>query len=171
MKCISFLCNALFHFNLISVSFLPSLLFHYLSYFISFLPSYLFHCLPKTISLVFHCLPRAISLVFHCCFIDCPGQHHWYFIAVSLFSQGNIIGISLLFHCLPRAISLVFSNGMLGWSHDQLPKMVKKTKIVALHCSFLNLVELCSEVLPLWRYDVEEFEKHCIFFCFLHFSP
>ena len=36
MTCISFLCKALFHFNLISISFLPSLLFHYLSYFISF---------------------------------------------------------------------------------------------------------------------------------------
>ena len=27
----------------------------------------------------------------------------------------------------------------------------QKTKVVALHCSFLNLVELYSEVLLLWR--------------------
>ena len=39
-----------------------------------------------------------------------------------------------------------------------------KTKVVALHCSFPNLVELCSEVLPLWRYDVKDFEKCCVFF-------
>ena len=56
------------------------------------------------------------------------------------------------------------SNRSLGgWSHDQLPKMVRKTNIVALHCSFLNLVKLCSEVL-LWRYEVKEFEKCCDFF-------
>ena len=53
----------------------PFISLSFLLYFIliSFLPSYLFHCLPKM-----------ISLVFHCCFIACPGQHHWYFIAVSL---------------------------------------------------------------------------------------
>ena len=45
-----------------------------------------------------------------------------------------------------------------------------KTKVVALHCSFLNLVELCSEMLLLWRYEVKDFEKCRIFFCFLHFS-
>ena len=63
------------------------------------------------------------------------------------------------------------SNRSLGgWSHDQSPKMVQKTKVVALHYSFLNLVELCSEVLLLWRYEVKDFEKHRVFFCFLHFS-
>ena len=66
------------------------------------------------------------------------------------------------------------SNRSLGgWSHDQLPKMVRKTNIVALHCSFLNLVKLCSEVL-LWRYEVKEFEKCCdfffVFFLFCIFS-
>ena len=62
--------------------------------------------------------------------------------------------------------SWVFSKGMLGcWSHDQLPKMVKM-KVVALHRSFLNLVELCSEVLPLWRYDVKDFESAVFFFFF-----
>ena len=44
-----------------------------------------------------------------------------------------------------------------------------KTKAVALHCSFLNLVELCSEVLPLRRYDVKDFEKCCVFFVFFFF--
>ena len=39
-----------------------------------------------------------------------------------------------------------------------------KTKIVALHCSFPNLVELCCVVLPLGRYEVKDFEKHHIFF-------
>ena len=44
-----------------------------------------------------------------------------------------------------------------------------KTKVVALHCSFLNLVELCSEVLLLWRYEVKDFEKHRFFFVFCIF--
>ena len=43
-------------------------------------------------------------------------------------------------------------------------------KVVALHCSFLNLVELCSEVLLLWRYDAKDFAECCFFFSFfLHF--
>ena len=45
-------------------------------------------------------------------------------------------------------------------------------KVVALHCIFLNLVELYSEVLLLLRYDVKDFEKHHVFFfvfcIFLH---
>ena len=47
-------------------------------------------------------------------------------------------------------------------------------KVVALYCSFPNLVELYSKVLLLLRYDVKDFEKHrifffCFFFCiFLH---
>ena len=44
-----------------------------------------------------------------------------------------------------------------------------KTKVIALHCSFLNLVELCSEVLLLWRYEEKDFEKHHIFFFFFAF--
>jgi len=35
----------------------------------------------------------------------------------------------------------------------------KKTKVVALHCSFQNLFELCSKVLLLWRYEVKDFQK------------
>ena len=46
-----------------------------------------------------------------------------------------------------------------GWSHDQLLK-IKKNEVVALHCSFLDLFELCSKVLPLWRYDVKDFSHH-----------
>ena len=42
----------------------------------------------------------------------------------------------------------------------------QKSKIVALHYSFPNLVKLCSKVLPLWRYEVKDFEKRRIFFCF-----
>ena len=52
---------------------------------------------------------------------------------------------------------------MTNYQNDQ------KTNIVALHCSFLNLVELCSEVLPLWRYEVKDFEKRRVFFCFFFF--
>ena len=47
-----------------------------------------------------------------------------------------------------------------------------KTKVVVPCCSFLNLFELCSEVLLLWRYDVKDFESatFCffLFFVFLH---
>jgi len=61
-------------------------------------------------------------------------------------------------------------NGLLGgWSHDQFPKMVKM-KFVGLHCSFHDQLELCSKVLLLWRYEVKDFQKCCLFFCFLHFS-
>jgi len=58
-------------------------------------------------------------------------------------------------------------NGLLGgWSHDQFPKMVKM-KVVALHCSFQNQLELCSTVLLLWRYEVKDFQKHPIFLFFI----
>jgi len=57
-------------------------------------------------------------------------------------------------------------NGLLGgWSHDQFPKMVKM-KVVALHCSFQNQLELCSKVLLLLRYEVKDFQKHHVFFFF-----
>ena len=59
---------------------------------------------------------------------------------------------------------------MGGWSHDQFPKIVKKMNLVVLHCSFWNQFELCSKVLPLWRYEVKDFQKHCIFFGILYFS-
>jgi len=52
-----------------------------------------------------------------------------------------------------------------GWSHDQFPKMVKKTKVVSLDYSFWNLFELYPKVLLLWRYEVKDLQKHCIFFC------
>ena len=38
-----------------------------------------------------------------------------------------------------------------------ISKNGKQMKVVALHCSFLNLFELCSKVLPLWRYEVKDF--------------
>jgi hypothetical protein len=43
-----------------------------------------------------------------------------------------------------------------------------KTKVVALQHSFQNLFKFCSEVLLLWRCEVEDFSQHCffVFFCF-----
>ena len=41
--------------------------------------------------------------------------------------------------------------------------------LVVLHCSFWNQFELCSKVLPLWRYEVKDFQKHCFFFVFCIF--
>ena len=85
-------------------------------------------------------------------------QNQWYYNSPRLFL--------LSYYFLPRTIPWVLSKGILGcWSHDQLPKMVKM-KVVAIHCSFLNLVELCSEMLPLWRF---ESAVCCFFFgIFLH---
>ena len=63
-------------------------------------------------------------------------------------------------------------DGMSGqWSHDQLPKMVKKTKVVALLCTFQNLLELCPIVLLLWRYELKD-SSHCqlVFSFFAFFS-
>ena len=58
------------------------------------------------------------------------------------------------------------------WEGGHMTNFLKwsKTKFVALHCSFQDQLELCSKLLPLWRYKVKDFQKCCIFFCFLHFS-
>ena len=58
------------------------------------------------------------------------------------------------------------------WEVGHITKYQKwaKMKVVALYCSFLDLVKLCSEVLLLWRYDVKDFsECHVFFFVFLFF--
>jgi len=39
-------------------------------------------------------------------------------------------------------------------------------KVVALHSSFQNQFELCPKVLPLWRYEIKDFQKRCVFFFF-----
>jgi hypothetical protein len=44
-----------------------------------------------------------------------------------------------------------------------------KTKVVALKYTFQNQLEFCSEVLPLWRYEVKDFQKRCVFFLFFAF--
>ena len=62
---------------------------------------------------------------------------------------------------LPVRVHLM---GSLDGGHMTNYQKWSKTKVVALHCSFPNLDELCSEVLPLWRYDVKDFEKHNVFF-------
>jgi hypothetical protein len=47
----------------------------------------------------------------------------------------------------------------------------KKTKVIALDCSFRDQLELCSKVLLLWRYEVKDFQKCPVFFFDLCFSP
>ena len=58
------------------------------------------------------------------------------------------------------------------WSGGHMTNCQKwsKMKVVALYCSFLNLVELYSEVLLMLIYHVKDFEKHHVFFfcIFLH---
>jgi len=59
------------------------------------------------------------------------------------------------------------------WEGGHMTNFLKWSKVtfVALHCSFQDQFELCSKVLLLWRYEVKDFQKHHIFFCFfLHFS-
>jgi len=57
------------------------------------------------------------------------------------------------------------------WECGHMTNFLKwsKTKVVALHCSFQNQLELCSKVLPLWRYEVKDFQKGCVFFVFCIF--
>jgi hypothetical protein len=45
-----------------------------------------------------------------------------------------------------------------------------KTKVVALNYSFQNQLEFCPKVLPLWRYEVKDFQKRPVFFFFAFFS-
>ena len=45
----------------------------------------------------------------------------------------------------------------------------QKMKVVALQCSFPNLFELYSKVLPSWRYDVKDLSECQIFFFFFAF--
>ena len=180
--------------NIITISLLPrpiSLLFHYFPsqyhyYFIA-VPGQ-FHFLSQPISLLFHCFPGRFHyyfITFLANIITISLLYQADFITISLLSQP----ISLLFHCCTRPISLSFhyfpsqyyqyfiayytcqgpSGGSLGgWSHDPFPKNIE-TKVVALHCNFLNLFEFCSTVLPLWRYEVKDSSYHWLFFFFLHF--
>jgi hypothetical protein len=47
----------------------------------------------------------------------------------------------------------------------------KKTKVIALDCSFQDQLKLCSKVLLLWRYEVKDFQKCPVFFIlFVFFS-
>ena len=52
------------------------------------------------------------------------------------------------------------------WKGDHVTDFLKwsKMKVVALHCSFQNLLQLCSEVLLLWRYDLKDFFSPLAFF-------
>ena len=73
-----------------------------------------------------------------------------------------------IFHFHPWDISLNLLGSMWDDGHMTTTKIAQKIKVVALCCTFQNLFELCFEVLPWWRYDVKDFEKHCVFF-FLFF--
>jgi hypothetical protein len=44
-----------------------------------------------------------------------------------------------------------------------------KTKGVALNYSFQNQLEFYSKVLPLWRYEVKDFQKQLVFYLFCVF--
>ena len=63
-------------------------------------------------------------------------------------------------------------SGSSQWDVGHMTNYQKwsKTKVVALHCSFKNQLEFCHKVLPLWRYEVKDFQKCCIFFGILRFS-
>ena len=116
---------------------------------------------PAHFIMVFHYIPSG----YHCGF-----SLHTQCLSLRFFKciPGYFIAI---FHWIPSAFHCDFSldtGRVVTWP---ITKNGQKTKIVALHCSFPNLVELCSEVLPLWRYEVKDFEKRHVVFGFLHFSP
>ena len=116
-------------------------------------------------------------VIFHSSWHSFSFLHGSYFIClIPLWQLFHVI-----FHCFLAVISIIFSflqgsyfilpcfqgssNGSSrGWSHDLLPKMMKKMNIVVLHCSFCNLFQLCFEVLPLWRYQAKGFSHHWLFF-------
>jgi len=54
---------------------------------------------------------------------------------------------------------------MRCWEGGHMTNFLKcsKAKFVALHCSFQNQLELCSKVLLLWRYEIKDFQKCCVF--------
>src|SRR5580693_4420761 len=100
---------------------------------------------------------------FHCDFsIDTLGISLRFF----KWSPGHFIAVfqmyPWIFHCNSSNVSHM--SGSMQWASLEGGHMMNyqkwsKMKVVALHCSFPNLFELCFEVLPLWRYEVKEFQK------------
>ena len=118
-----------------------SFLFHF--YFIPLLFHFHFISISFLPALYFIVLPT----LFHSRFIFCPGWYHWYFIS-----------------CLGK-YHWYFLMGC--WDVGHMTNYQKWSKNES--CSFLNLVELGSEVLLLWRYDVKDFWALCFFWLFAFF--
>ena len=92
-------------------------------------------------------------------FVSFPSGSYfmWYFIPPGFYFHFFMVAtsFSVIFHSFLAVVSIIFSfiqgsyfilpcfqgssNGSSRWSHDLLPKMMKKIKIVVLHCSFWNL--------------------------------
>jgi hypothetical protein len=60
----------------------------------------------------------------------------------------------------------VHPMGYLDNGHMTNYQKWTKSKVVALNYSFQNQLEFCPEVLPLWRYEVKDFQKCLVFFLF-----
>ena len=109
---------------------------------------------------IFHCGAQDISLWFS---YEYLGYFNGYFIVVPrIFLCDFHMNRLFLWNCHMWGVGMVVT-----WPDT---KNGQKMKVVALQCSFPNLFELYSEVLPSWRYDVKDFSECCVFFCFLHFS-
>jgi hypothetical protein len=147
----------------------------------------IFHCdfiwLPRILQWIFHSDPWDISMdisfwslgYFIAIFILIPGIFQWIFhidtwdISMDIsfrslgYFNGYFIPIPWIFHS--------YCQGCQGDGHMTNYQKWSKLKVVALSCSFLDLFELCSEVLLLWRYEVKHFPHHRLFSTFLCFSP
>ena len=138
-----------------------------------------FKCTPAYFIAIFHWIPSA----FHCKISNVAlGTFNGYFIVVKIAWKWGIkigmvcrmSGTAFRVHCIyPR--KEISSEGEKNKIRMIMPVGVhpmgngKKTKVVALHCSFQNQFKLCPKVLPLWRYYIKDFQKCRIFFWFFAF--
>jgi len=161
------------HISFLALGYFISISFLALGYFISisFLALGYFIPCPG----IFHSLPWAISLLALGYFIPCPGIFHSLPWGISFLPCTFFIPALYIFHSLPSAILIPLAGYFIPWhsfqGHQEGGHMTNfqkryKLKVVALLFIFWNLLESCSKVLLLWRYDVKHFSHRCIFFCF-----
>jgi hypothetical protein len=70
-----------------------------------------------------------------------------------------------------RMMKPVRVHQMGYWDNGHMTNYQKwtKAKVVALNYSFQNQLKFCSEVLPLWRYEVKYFQNHPVLYIFYVF--
>ena len=81
-------------------------------------------------------------------------------------SKGNVIIYDQTVKKIKTMMILLVRVHTMGcWDDGHMTNYQKwpKTKVVGLHYNFLNMFELCSKVLQLWRYEVKDFSHHQLF--------